>query len=134
MAADGPHGWELGLEWIDSADEKTAAAGWGTLASWVSVRDDSDLDIPAVRALLQRVQTTIHDQPDRVRLKMNGFVISVGCYVEELMDEALQVGEQTGTLKVNMRKTNCKVPSAPEYIRKVASMGRTGKKRKMARC
>ncbi len=134
LAAESPHGWDLALEWIESPDELTAVTGWGTLSSWVSVKDDSALDIPVLRGLLERVKATIHNQPNMVRSKMNGFVIALGCYVSELMDEALQAGEQIGTVKVNMGNTACKVPSAPDYIRKVQSMSRTGKKRKMARC
>ncbi|RYG24390.1 DNA alkylation repair protein [bacterium] len=134
VAADGPHAWDLALEWIDSPDEKTAMTGWATLSSLLGVKDDTDLDIPALRSLLERVRTTIHDQPNRIRSKMNGFVIALGCYVRELSDEALQAGEEIGKVKVDMGNTACKVPFAPDYIRKVATMGRIGKKRKTARC
>lgn len=134
VAADGPHGWDLALEWIDSPDEKAAVVGWGTLSSLLAVRDDAELDIPALRRLLERVKTSIHAQPDRVRYKMNGFVIALGSYVGELSDEALRAGEEIGKVKVDMGKTACKVPFAPDAIRKVASMGRVGKKRKSARC
>ncbi len=134
VAADGPHGWDLALEWIDSPDVKTAVVGWGTLSSVVAVKNDSDLDIQALGALLQRVEATIHTQPDRVRYKMNGFVIALGCYVAELTDEALAAGERIGPVSVDMGNTSCKVPSAPDYIRKVSGMGRVGRKRKSARC
>lgn len=127
VAADGPHGWELAREWIDSPDEKAVIAGWGTLSSLVGVKADADLDIAALRQLLDRVRSTIHAQPDWVRYKMNGFVIALGCYVRELTDEAIQAGEEIGTVKVDMGNTACKVPSAPDYIRKVASMDRIGK-------
>src|SRR5580658_7666368 len=33
VAAGSPHGWELGLSWIDSKTALVAAAGWGTLGS-----------------------------------------------------------------------------------------------------
>jgi hypothetical protein len=134
VAAEGPHGWNLALEWIDCADEKAQAVGWGTLSSLVAIRADSDLDLPALRDLLERVRTTIHAQPDRVRYKMNGFVIALGSYVGELTDEAVLAGEEIGKVKVDMGSTACKVPFAPDSIRKVASMGRVGKKRKSARC
>jgi hypothetical protein len=134
VAADGPHGWDLALEWIESSDEKVAIAGWGTLSSVVAVKGDTQLDIAALRGLLERVKATIHAQPDRVRYKMNGFVIALGGYVSELTDEALSTGEQIGKVKVNMGNTACKVPFSPDYIRKIASMGRVGKKRKSARC
>ena len=134
VAADGPHGWELAQEWIDSQDEKYAAVGWGTLSSLVAVKSDADLDIPALKNLLERVKNTIHAQPDRVRSKMNGFVIALGSCVTKLTDDALRAGEVIGKVEVNMGNTSCKVPFAPDYIRKVASMGRIGKKRKSARC
>ncbi len=134
VAADGPHGWDLALEWIESPSEKDAVVGWGTLSSWVAVKDDASLDVPALRSLLERVKTTIHAQPDRVRYKMNNFVIALGSYVSELTDEALRAGEEIGKVKVDMGNTACKVPFAPDYIRKVAEKGRVGKKRKSARC
>jgi len=134
VAADGPHGWELAQEWIDSQDEKYAAVGWGTLSSLVAVKSDADLDVPALKNLLERVKNTIHAQPDRVRSKMNGFVIALGSCVTKLTDDALRAGEEIGKVEVNMGNTSCKVPFAPDYIRKVVSMGRIGKKRKSARC
>jgi hypothetical protein len=134
VAADGPHGWDLALEWIESAEERVTVAGWGTLSSVVAVRNDAALDIPAIRGLMSRVQATIHGVPDSVRLKMNGFVIAVGSYVAELSDEALRVGEAIGKVTANMGNTECKVPYSPDYIRKVVEKGRVGKKRKSARC
>lgn len=134
VAADGPHGWDLALEWIESADENVAVAGWGTLSSVVAVKSDSQLDVAALRALLKRVKQTIHSHPDRVRYKMNGFVIALGSYVADLTDEAVSAGQEIGVVKVDMGNTDCKVPSSPEYIAKVVSMGKVGKKRKSARC
>ncbi len=134
VAADGPHGWELALEWIESTDEKVAVVGWGTLSSVVAVKGDVELDMPALRRLLERIKKTIHSQPDRVRYKMNGFVIALGSYVGELTEQALLAGETIGEVKVYMGKTACKVPFSPDYIRKAAAKGRVGKKRKTARC
>lgn len=134
VAADGPHGWDLALEWIESPDEKTAVAGWGTLSGWVSVKPDSELDIPALRGLLARIEAAIHTAPNGVRSKMNGFVITLGCSVAELADEAKGAGERIGPVSVDVGNTSCKVPFAPDYIRKVEAMGRIGRKRKTARC
>jgi hypothetical protein len=65
---------------------------------------------------------------------MNGFVIALGSYVGELTDEALRAGESIGKVQVDMGNTSCQVPFAPDYIRKVASKDRIGKKRKSCRC
>jgi 3-methyladenine DNA glycosylase AlkD len=134
VAAEGPHARELALEWIDSADERASEAGWATLSSWVAVRDDSQLDLTELRRLLDRVERTIHTAPNGARRAMNGFVIALGSYVRELTDEAIAAGERIGTVYVDMGNTACKVPSAPDYIRKVQQRGTIGKKRKTARC
>lgn len=134
VAAESPHGWELALEWIDSEKENVAAAGWATLTGLVSIKNDADLDLAELKKLLQRVQKTIHQQPNNVRYVMNGFVIAVGCYVRALTELALQTGTKVGKVTVDMCGTACKVPSAPEYIQKVQQRGTIGKKRKTAKC
>jgi hypothetical protein len=134
VAAESPHARELALEWIDSPDERTAEAGWATLSSWVAVRDDSQLEVAELRRLLGRVEGSIHAAPNGARRAMNGFVIALGSYVRALTDEAIAAGERIGTVYVDMGNTACKVPSAPEYIRKVQERGTIGKKRKTARC
>lgn len=134
VAAGSPHGRELALEWIGSEKELIAVAGWATLSSLVSIKSDSELDLAGLRDLLDRVLRTIHDAPDPVRYQMNEFVIAVGSYVQPLTRLALQIGETIGPVQVDMGNTACQVPFAPEYIRKVESRGRIGKKRKSAKC
>jgi 3-methyladenine DNA glycosylase AlkD len=132
IAAESKHGWEIGLEWIDTKKENLQASGWSTLASVVSLKEDGDLDIPHLRQLLQRVQKEIHQAPNRVRYAMNCFVISVGGYVKELTAEAQKTGINIGKVSVEMGGTACKVPFSPDYIQKMVDRG--VKKKKMARC
>jgi hypothetical protein len=134
VAAGSPHGWELALEWIDSKKAQTATAGWATLGSLVSIKDDSELDLPELKRLLERVRKSIHQAPDNVRYQMNSFVIAVGSYVQPLTAAALQAGEKIGPVNVDMGDTSCQVPSAPDYIRKVQKRGTIGKKRMSAKC
>ncbi len=134
VAAGSPHGHELALEWIDSKKETIAAAGWTTLSSLVAIKPDAELDLPELKQLLRRVQTTIHDQPNRVRLCMNCFVIAVGTYVKSLLDDAKRTAEKIGKVSVNMGDTACKVPLATDYIAMIEQRGTVGKKRKTAKC
>lgn len=134
VAAEGRHGLELAREWIGSDREMVAAAGWSTFSSLVALKADADLDLSELRQLLQRVETTIHEQPNRVRYAMNGFVIAVGSYVKELTETALQAAAKIGRVTVDMSGTACVVPSAPEYIEKVRKRGAIGKKRKTVKC
>jgi 3-methyladenine DNA glycosylase AlkD len=134
VAAGGAHGWALALEWIESKKPLTAVAGWATLSSLVSIKDDAELDLAALKRLLQRVQKTIHQAPDPVRYAMNSFVIAVGAYVPSLTDTAIQTAEKIGPVTADMGNTSCQVPFAPDYIRKVQKRGTIGKKRKSAKC
>ena len=134
VAAESTHGREMALEWIESKKENVAASGWATLSSLVATKDDTELDLAELKQLLQRVQKTIRQQPNRVRHVMNGFVIAAGSYVRELTEMALQTAAKVGPVTVDMPGTACKVPSALEYIQKVQKRGAIGKKRKTIKC
>jgi len=134
IAADSPHGFELGLEWIKSEKENIAAAGWATLASFASVRNDDELDIDTYSKLLEEVEKNVHQAQNRVRYVMNGFVIAIGGYIAELTDKATKVAENIGKVQVDVGGTACKVPLAKDYIKKVVDKGKVGQKRKTARC
>ncbi|PCH66793.1 MAG: DNA alkylation repair protein [Bacteroidetes bacterium] len=134
VAADSKHGYELGLMWIESKDEKVAASGWATLASWASIRPDEEIDKKVFSKLLDRIEKTIHKAQNRERYAMNNFVIAIGGYITDLTDKAIKIAGKVGKVEVPMGNTSCKVPFAKEYIEKMIKMGRIGKKRKMARC
>lgn len=134
VAAESHFGNELALEWIESKDERSAATGWATLSSLVSIKNDDELDVAGLKKLLARVAKTIHQQPNRVRYTMNGFVIAVGSYVRDLTDTALETAQKVGDVYVDMSGTSCKVPAAADYLEKVQKRGALGKKRKTAKC
>lgn len=134
IAAESRFGWELGLEWIDSPVEKIATSGWTTLSSLIGITPDEKLDIGKISELLDRVEREIHGAPNRARHCMNNFVIAAGGGIGLLTEKALAIGERNGTIFVDMGGTACKVPSAPDYIRKMMGMGKIGHKKKMARC
>lgn len=125
---------DLAVKWIAAKKEIVQTCGWTTYSGIVATAADQDLDLKEIRTLLNSVEQTIHNSPNRVRYTMNGFVISVGCYVAPLLKEAKRVAKKMGTVSVEMGSTACKVPLATEYIDKVESMGRTGKKRKTMKC
>jgi hypothetical protein len=134
VAAGSGYGWELALEWIDSKKALTAEAGWATLRSLVSIKNDSELDLPELKRLMERARKSIHQAPNDVRSQMNGFVIAVGSYVKSLTDTALQIAEKIGPVTVDMGNTSCQVPFAPDSFRKAQNRGVIGKKRKSAKC
>ncbi len=134
LAADSGLGIEMGQKWIKSKTEKIASCGWAALSSAISVTPDDQLDKKLIKSLLQEIKSSIHTQGERVKYTMNGFVIAVGCYVEDLSAFAKETAEKIGKVEVFMGNTACKVPFAPSYIQKVVDKNRVGKKRKQARC
>jgi 3-methyladenine DNA glycosylase AlkD len=134
VAAESRYGWDLALEWIESKTEPVAVTGWSTVSSLVGIKADSDLDLPALQRLLERVRATLPTERNRVRYAMNGFVIALGSYVPPLTALALQVAQQLGPVSVNVGDTSCKVPFAPDSIEKARARGAIGKKRKTAKC
>ena len=134
VAAESPHGLELGLEWIESPEETIASAGWATLAYWAQLRPNAELDLALYQQLLEWVQKNIHQAQNRVRYTMNGFIIMVGSQFPELTEYCIELSESLGTIYVDMGGTSCKVPDAGEYIFKIQERGAIGKKKKMVRC
>ena len=132
IAAESNHGWELGIQWIDSKKENVQSSGWATLANVVALKNDDDLDLNQLKTLLNRAKKDIGTAANRVRYTMNAFIISVGGYVEALTAEAIKIGKSLGHLTIDMRGTACKVPYAPDYIQKMIARGY--KKKKVARC
>jgi 3-methyladenine DNA glycosylase AlkD len=134
VSAESPYALELAREWINSDKEQIATAGWSTYGNYLSITPDDELDINEIRDLLNRVEETIHDEKNRVRYTMNGFVIAVGSYVKALHEEAHIVAEKIGKVHVDVGNTACKVPLARDYIQKVEARGKVGDKKKTCIC
>ena len=133
VASSSPHGREIALKWMDSKNEVIASSGWGTYSSLVAITADTDLDLAEIKSLLQRVANSIHQQPNRVKYVMNGFVIAVGCHVQPLHKVAVETGHGIGKVEVDL-VGDCKIPFAPDHIKKFEARSPIGKKRKSPKC
>jgi hypothetical protein len=69
-----------------------------------------------------------------VRTAMNGFIICTVSYVSPLTDHALAVAGKIAAAGSEIQGKACRIPSAADYINKIAGMGRIGQKRKTAKC
>lgn len=134
VTSESRFGRELALEWIDTDDERIASAGWSTYGVLMAIKPDAELDLPEIEKLLGRVKAEIGSAANRVRYCMVMFVISVGGYVAALTAKAKATAKAIGKVHVDVGDTSCKVPDAMQYIEKIESMGRVGKKRKTAMC
>jgi hypothetical protein len=122
------------MKWMKSKDAKIASSGWATYSSIVSITPDAKLDLVEIESLLDLIAEKIHQTDGRVAYTMNGFLISVGCYVLPLLKKTKQIAKKIGAVEIDLGNTACKVPLATEYIAKVESTSRIGQKRKTSRC
>jgi 3-methyladenine DNA glycosylase AlkD len=133
VASAGRYGRELALKWIESKNEAIAAAGWQTYSSLVAIKQDADLDLAEIKLLLKRVAKSIHQQPNRVKYVMNSFVIAVACHIKPLHKIAVDTANAIGKVEVDLVGA-CKIPFAPDHIKKFAARSEIGKKRKSPKC
>ena len=134
VATESRYARDLAMKWITSRKEPIACSGWCTYAGIVATTPDDGLDLTEVKVLLDRVVNEIDAARNKVRYTMNGFVISVGAYVQPLLKQAKQAAKALGAVSVDMGDTACKVPLASAYIEKIENAGRIGRKRKTIRC
>ena len=133
VASGSPHGREIALKWIESKDETITTAGWQTYSSMTAIKADADLDLAEIELLLQRVAASIHQQPTRVKIAMNSFVIAIACYVKPLHELAVETAHGIGKVAVDLVGA-CKIPFAPDHIKKFQARSEIGKKRKSPKC
>jgi 3-methyladenine DNA glycosylase AlkD len=134
VACENKDAKSLALKWMKSRKEHVAACGWCTYSGVIAMSDDSELDKKEIEGLLKQIEKDIHSAPNRVRYTMNGFVIGVGGYMKGLSKKATATAKKVGKVEVNVGDTSCKVPFAPDYIKKIVDSGRLGKKRKTVKC
>jgi len=134
VAAESPYGLDMARKWITSDHELIADAGWAVWSYNLILIPDEKLDQAEIEELLDTVEKEIHHAPNRVRYVMNGFVIAVGAHYEPLAEKAAAVAQRIGKVTVSLGDTACKVPFAPEYIKKTWDAGKRGSKRKTVRC
>jgi 3-methyladenine DNA glycosylase AlkD len=134
VAHESKHARDLAMKWIKSKNARIASTGWTTYSGLVATRDNDELDLDEIEGLMDNIEADIHACPDRVRYTMNGFLINVGGYIQPLNKKAKAIAKKIGKVEVNMGETSCKVPSAPEYIKKMEARGSLKKKRKTIKC
>ena len=120
--------------WITSGEELRMSAGWACYEWLLGSRSDDEFDTKKIRAMLNIAANTIHEQPNRTRYSMNGFVVAVGVSFLPLHEEALKTAEKIGKVHVSTEKGACSVPLATDAILKAKDKNRLGFKRKGVRC
>jgi len=103
-------------QWIPSASEYLAQAGWNILTELAL--HDKTLDESYFAPYLQQIQTELQQAPNHTRYAMNNTLIAIGVRTAALEAQALEVARCIGKVEVDHGDTACKTPEAIPYIRK----------------
>lgn len=125
---------EVADQFIASGEDLVMSGGWSCYEWLLGSRKDTEFDSSKLLELLNRVEQTIHSQPNDTKNAMNRFVIALGVSYLPLHQEALDAAERIGEVMVAARKGTCALPSAAASIKSQAEKGRLGFKRKNVRC
>ncbi len=116
LASRRPGAADWALESIGSEHEWTSSAGWSVLTELCLA---GALPQEIAGPLLDRIDTQIHEAPNRTRYSMNNALIAIGSKLEAVRTRAFEVADAIGKVEVDHGQTGCKTPSARDYMMKV---------------
>ncbi|WP_139991768.1 DNA alkylation repair protein [Paenibacillus paridis] len=125
---------EVSDKWIASGDELKMSAGWSCYCWLLGNRPDSEFSQAKLSNMLDLVENTIHDSPERTKYAMNNFIYTVGVSYLPLHDKAVETAKAVGPVEVNKDKPKSKWINASENIQTAVVKNRLGFKRKHVRC
>ncbi|MQR89327.1 DNA alkylation repair protein [Bacillus megaterium] len=120
--------------WMESDEELKMSAGWSCYCWLLGNRPDDKFSTSKIADMLNQVENTIHDSPDRTKSAMNNFIYTVGVSYLPLHEKALETAKAVGPVEVKKDKKKSSILLASENIQKDIDRGRLGFKRKHVRC
>lgn len=124
---------EVADQWIASGEELRMSAGWSCYCWLLGSRPDREFPESKISAMLELVEKTIHESPDRTKSAMNNFMYTVAVSYLPLHDKAVETAKAVGPVEMK-RGDKSKILNASENIRKEVERGKLGFKRKYVRC
>jgi len=102
--------------WMEEASEWISSAGWN-LVSQLAIRANDFSDEEGER-LLNVIQASIHQRPNRTRYSMNNALIAIGTRNSRLRGQAEKAARIIGKVAVDHGQTSCKTPDALSYLQR----------------
>ncbi|MGG0716243.1 DNA alkylation repair protein [Robertmurraya massiliosenegalensis] len=121
-------------KWIESGEELKMSAGWSCYCWLLGNRKDQEFSESKIEAMLEKVEKTIRDAPERTKSAMNYFVYTVGISYVPHSEKALETAKAIGPVEMKRDKKKNSILHAAENIQKDLDKGRLGFKRKYVRC
>lgn len=121
-------------KWIASGEELKMSAGWSCYCWLLGNRPDTEFSADKISSMLDLVETTIHDAPERTKSAMNNFIYTVGISYLPLHDKAVETAKALGPVEMKREKKKSTILHASVNIQKELDRGKLGFKRKYVRC
>lgn len=121
-------------KWIASGEELRMSAGWSCYCWLLGSRPDVEFSESKLAGMLEMVENTIHDSPERTQYAMNNFMYTVAVSYSPLHDKASETARTVGPIEVDKNKAKSKLIHAYANIQKAVDKDRLGFKRKHVRC
>ena len=121
-------------KWIASGEELRMSAGWSCYCWLLGSRPDVEFTTSKLASMLDQVEKTIHDSPDRTKSAMNNFIYTVGISYLPLHDKAVETAKAVGPVEIRRDNKKNNILLASESIQKHINRGPIGFKRKNVRC
>lgn len=121
-------------KWIASGEELRMSAGWSCYCWLLGNRKDSEFSESKIASMLDQVEKTIHDSPDRTKSAMNNFLYTVAISYLPLHDKAVETAKAVGPVEIRRGTKKSSILLASENIQKEVDRGKLGFKRKYVRC
>ncbi|CAM3429345.1 MULTISPECIES: DNA alkylation repair protein [Paenibacillus] len=125
---------EVADQWIASGDELRMSAGWSCYCWLLGSRPDAQFDESKLASMLERVEQTIHESPERTKASMNNFMYTVGVSYLPLHDKAVETAKAVGPVEIKRDNKKSSIVNASESIQKAVDKNQLGFKRKYVRC
>lgn len=125
---------EVADKWIVSGEELRMSAGWSCYCWLLGNRPDDEFNESKLANMLEIVENTIHDCPERAKYAMNNFIYTVGVSYLPLHEKAVKTAKAIGPVEVKRDKTKSKFLLVSDNIQKAVDKGQLGFKRKHVRC
>ncbi|MFD2614248.1 DNA alkylation repair protein [Paenibacillus gansuensis] len=121
-------------KWIASGEDLRMSAGWSCYCWLLGSRPDREFSESKLTHMLEQVEHTIHNAPERTKYAMNNFIYTVATSYLPLHDQAVAAAEAVGPVEVNSDKGKSKHINALVNIQKFLQRRKLGFKRKHVRC
>lgn len=121
-------------KWIASGEELRMSAGWSCYCWLLGNRPDHQFSESKLANMLELVEKTIHDSPERTKSAMNNFIYTVAVSYVPLHDQAVETAKAVGQVEIKKDKKKSSFLNASENIQKAVDKGQIGFKRKYVRC